>query len=39
MNFKYMPELDWQWGYFVLWGVMILIAIVMLIYFRRRKWL
>jgi len=39
MNFKYMPELEWHWGYFVIWGVMILIAIVMLIYFRRKKWL
>ena len=27
MNFKYMPELEWRWGYFALWGVMIVIAI------------
>jgi magnesium transporter len=39
MNFKYMPELEWRWGYFALWGVMIIIAIFMLIYFRRKKWL
>jgi len=39
MNFKYMPELEWRWGYFALWGVMIAIAIVMLMYFRRKKWL
>jgi magnesium transporter len=39
MNFKYMPELEWPWGYFALWGVMILVAIFMLIYFRRKKWL
>ncbi|OHE22981.1 MAG: magnesium and cobalt transport protein CorA [Syntrophobacterales bacterium RBG_19FT_COMBO_59_10] len=39
MNFKYMPELEWPWGYFALWGVMILISIWMLIYFRRKKWL
>ncbi len=39
MNFKHMPELDWQWGYPALWGVMIAIGITMLIYFRRRKWL
>ena len=39
MNFKYMPELEWRWGYFALWGVMIVIAIFMLIYFRRKKWL
>ncbi|HBB16191.1 MAG TPA: magnesium and cobalt transport protein CorA [Syntrophus sp. (in: bacteria)] len=39
MNFKHMPELEWPWGYFALWGVMIVIAIFMLIYFRRRRWL
>lgn len=39
MNFKYMPELEWRWGYFALWGVMIVVAVVMLIYFRRKKWL
>jgi magnesium transporter len=39
MNFKYMPELEWPWGYFALWGVMLVIAFVMLCYFRRKKWL
>jgi magnesium transporter len=39
MNFKYMPELDWHWGYFALWTLMIAIGISMLIYFRRKKWL
>lgn len=39
MNFKYLPELEWHWGYFALWGVMIIIAIFMLMYFRRKKWL
>jgi len=39
MNFKHMPELEWPWAYFALWGVMMVIAVVMLVYFRRRKWL
>jgi len=39
MNFKYMPELDWHWGYYGLWSVMITIVIAMLIFFRRKKWL
>ena len=39
MNFKYMPGLEWHWGYFTLWGVMIIIAMFMLMYFRRKKWL
>ena len=38
MNFKYMPELDWAWGYPVTWGVMIVITIIMIIYFKRKKW-
>jgi magnesium transporter len=39
MNFHYMPELTWRWGYPAIWGVMILLSIAMLIYFRRRRWL
>lgn len=39
MNFNYMPELEWRYGYFVVWGIMVLMAILMLIYFRRKKWL
>jgi magnesium transporter len=39
MNFKYMPELEWHWGYFAILAFMFLIAVGMLIYFRRKKWL
>ena len=39
MNFKQMPELDWRWGYPLVWVVMIFIAVLMLIIFRRKKWL
>jgi len=39
MNFRYMPELDWKWGYFAVWGVMILIGGAMLGVFKLRKWL
>jgi magnesium transporter len=38
MNFDNIPELHTKYGYFVLWGVMIVIAIFMLIYFKRKKW-
>jgi magnesium transporter len=34
-----MPELKWVYGYPFAWGIMILIAIGMFIYFRRKKWL
>jgi len=39
MNFKYMPELEWRWGYPTIWFVVILIGISMLIFFKRKKWL
>ncbi|MDI6709613.1 MAG: magnesium/cobalt transporter CorA [Thermoanaerobacterales bacterium] len=39
MNFKYMPELSWRWGYPVVWLIMILISVSMLACFRKRKWL
>ena len=39
MNFTYIPELQYKNGYFILLGVMALLFIFMLIYFRRKKWL
>jgi len=39
MNFQYMPELQWRWGYFVALGIMALIAAVMVVLFRRKRWL
>lgn len=39
MNFEYMPELQWKYGYPTIVGGMALIAIVMLVYFKRKDWL
>ncbi len=39
MNFKYMPELEWQWGYPAILLFMASIGISMLVYFRIKKWL
>jgi magnesium transporter len=39
MNFKYMPELEWHYGYFVCWAIMILLGGAMVLYFRKRKWI
>ena len=39
MNFKFMPEIEWKYGYFLVWIVMIVITGGMLIYFARKKWL
>jgi magnesium transporter len=39
MNFDVMPELHWRWSYPVLWGLMLVVAGGMLLYFKRRSWL
>jgi magnesium transporter len=39
MNFKHMPELEWRYGYGMVWGIMIAIGVFMLNYFKRKKWL
>ena len=39
MNFKLMPELEWQYGYAWALGLMVASALVPMWYFRRRGWL
>jgi len=39
MNFDYMPELHSVWGYPLVWTVMLVVAVAMLSYFRRKGWL
>jgi len=34
-----MPELNWAWGYPMVWIIMITVAFILLIYFKRKKWL
>jgi len=38
MNFPNMPEMQWPWAYFAVWGVMIGVTALMLFYFKRKKW-
>jgi len=38
MNFDFMPELRWRYGYAFVWSVMLAAAGVMLYYFRKKKW-
>jgi magnesium transporter len=38
MNFTNMPELHWRYGYWYVWCVMLIVGLVMLLYFRRKKW-
>ena len=39
MNFEYMPELDWQWGYPMAVGLMVATSATLFLMFRRRRWL
>ncbi|MBN1621283.1 MAG: magnesium/cobalt transporter CorA [Endomicrobiales bacterium] len=39
MNFEYMPELKWKFGYFGIWIVIIVVTVAMILYFRKKKWL
>jgi len=39
MNFKYMPELDWHYGYFAVVVFMVLLVGCMVLYFKKRKWI
>lgn len=39
MNFKYMPELEWKWGYPVALVIMVLVGFLMYVYFKKKKWL
>lgn len=38
MNFKYMPELGWRWGYFAVLVAMVAVALGMVAYFKKKKW-
>jgi magnesium transporter len=39
MNFEYMPELEWPWGYPMVLLGMLIIGLLMVMYFRRKRWL
>lgn len=39
MNFEHMPELSYKYGYLVFWIILIIVFILMLWYFRKKKWL
>lgn len=38
MNFEFMPELEWHWGYFLCLLLMLSIALLMLFFFWQRGW-
>ena len=39
MNFEYMPELGWHWGYVMVWIIVLTITALMAYYFKTKKWL
>ncbi|MGZ4163822.1 MAG: CorA family divalent cation transporter, partial [Tumebacillaceae bacterium] len=38
MNFDYMPELHFHYGYFILLGIMAIVVISMAVWFKRKGW-
>jgi magnesium transporter len=38
MNFKYIPELGWEYGYFIFWVISAVIVVGMMFFFRKKKW-
>jgi magnesium transporter len=39
MNFDFMPELKWKYGYFIVWGIMATLGITLFFVFMKRGWL
>jgi magnesium transporter len=39
MNFEHMPELQWQYAYAGFWGIIVVMVVCMMLYFKRKKWL
>ncbi|WP_299839452.1 magnesium/cobalt transporter CorA [uncultured Tenacibaculum sp.] len=37
-NFKYIPELNLKYGYFIMWSIIIFVAVSMLIFFKKKQW-
>ncbi|MHA7059514.1 magnesium/cobalt transporter CorA [Aquimarina sp. M1] len=37
-NFEYVPELSFKYSYFIMWVVMVVVAIGMLLFFKKKKW-
>ena len=39
MNFKFMPELEWRWGYVMVWAIIVVVAGIMISYFKKKQWI
>ena len=38
MNFQWMPELGWKYGYFFAWGLMLAVGVIVYFYFKHKRW-
>ncbi|WP_099465125.1 MULTISPECIES: magnesium/cobalt transporter CorA [Parabacteroides] len=38
MNFKFMPELDWRYGYIIAWSVMVICGVITWLYMKKKDW-
>lgn len=38
MNFQWMPELSWEYGYIMAWGLMLFMGIALYFFFKHKKW-
>ncbi len=39
MNFKYIPELQWSYGYGLFWIIVVIITLLMIRYFKKKTWI
>ena len=39
MNFRHMPELEWPFGYALVWGVILVVVAAMAVFFKKKDWL
>lgn len=39
MNFQYMPELHWRYGYLMVWGIILSVSFTMVYYFKKKDWI
>lgn len=39
MNLKNIPEYNWNFGYGYVWGIMIVVTLIMIVYFKKKKWM
>lgn len=38
MNFRFMPELEWEYGYFYSWGILLIVAVIAILFLKKKRW-